>query len=207
MKKVIGLMLAMVLLVLVVSASMSESQGTDMYVCTGNGKPLNVRSSMSTEDDSNIIGSLKYGTKVIIYGHQNGWAIIDYGNTAGYIMYRYLVKEKPAPYNSSDKSSGKSSGSASQKSSSFSTKDASTVAPLNTLIASAKFVTPYTVTVRPARASGWVYLRWFPSKSAEAMATFCANYELTVIAELKDWYQVSDPESGKVGYVYKSYVQ
>lgn len=78
---------------------------------------------------------------------------------------------------------------------------------LNSLIASAKFVTPYTVTVRPARASGWVYMRWFPSKSAEAMATFPANYELDVIAELKDWYQVSDPESGKVGFVYQSYVQ
>ena len=203
MKKVIGLLLVMVLLVLSVPVSLSESQGTEMYVCTGNGKPLNVRSSMSTEDDSNIIGSLKYGTKVIIYGHRDGWALIDYGNTAGYIMYRYLVKEKPAPYSPSDKSSG----SAAQKSTSFSTKDASTVAQLNTLIASAKFVTPYTVTVRPARASGWVYLRWFPSKSAEAMATFRANYELTVIAELKDWYQVSDPESGKVGFVYKSYVQ
>ena len=201
MKKIFSLMLAIMLLVLLVPASISESQGTDMYVCTKNGKPLNVRSSMSTEDDSNIIGSLKYGTKVITYGHQNGWAMIDYGNTTGYIMYRFLVKEKPAPYTSS------ASTAPAQKNTSFSTKDASTVAQLNTLIASAEFVTPYTVTVRPARASGWVYLRWFPSKSAETLASFPANYELTVIAELKDWYQVSDPESGKVGFVYKSYVQ
>ena len=75
------------------------------------------------------------------------------------------------------------------------------------LIASAKYVEPYTVTVRPIRASGWAYMRWFPSRSAEAMATFGANYELTVIAELKDWYQVSDPATGKVGFIYKSYVQ
>ena len=203
MKKVIGLILAMMLLVLFTSAVMSESQGTDMYVYTKNGKPLNVRSSMSTEDDSNIIGSLKYGTKVITYGHQDGWAIIDYGNTTGYIMYRFLVKEKPDPYTGSNSSSSAST----QKKTSFSTKDASTVAQLNTLVASAKIVTPYTVTVRPARASGWVYMRWFPSKSAETLASFRANYELTVIAELKDWYQVSDPDSGKVGFVYKSYVQ
>ena len=201
MKKVISLILAMMLLVLFTSAAMSESQGTDMYVYTKNGKPLNVRSSMSTEDDSNIIGSLKYGTKVVTYGHQNGWAIIDYGNTTGYIMYRFLVKEKPAAYTASD------STAPTQKKSGFSTKDASTVAQLNTLVASAKIVTPYTVTVRPARASGWVYMRWFPSKSAETLASFRANYELTVIAELKDWYQVSDPESGKIGFVYKSYVQ
>ena len=203
MKKVISLILAMMLLVLFTSAVMSESQGTDMYVYTKNGKPLNVRSSMSTQDDSNIIGSLKYGTKVITYGHQDGWAIIDYGNTTGYIMYRFLVKEKPDPYTGSNSSSSAST----QKKTSFSTKDASTVAQLNTLVASAKIVTPYTVTVRPARASGWVYMRWFPSKSAETLASFRANYELTVIAELKDWYQVSDPDSGKVGFVYKSYVQ
>ena len=203
MKKVISLILAMMLLVLFTSAVMSESQGTDMYVYTKNGKPLNVRSSMSTEDDSNIIGSLKYGTKVVTYGHQDGWAIIDYGNTTGYIMYRFLVKEKPDPYTGSNSSSSAST----QKKTSFSTKDASTVAQLNTLVASAKIVTPYTVPVRPARASGWVYMRWFPSKSAETLASFRANYELTVIAELKDWYQVSDPDSGKVGFVYKSYVQ
>ena len=201
MKKVIGLMLAAMLLVLFAAAAISESQGTDMYVYTKNGKPLKVRSSMSTEDDSNVIGSLKYGTKVIIYGHRDGWAMIDYGNTTGYIMYRFLVKDKPAPRKSSD------TAAASQKTTEFSTKEATTVEQLNTLIASAKYVTPYAVTVRPARASGWVYLRWFPTRYAESLATFPANYELTVIAELKDWYQVSDPETGKVGFVYKSYVQ
>ena len=156
---------------------------------------------MSTEDDSNVLGTLKYGTKVITYGHQNGWAIIDYANTTGYIMYRFLVKEKPAPY------SGSGSTTPAQKKTAFSTKDASTVTQLNSLIASAKFVTPYTVTVRPARASGWVYMRWFPSKSAAQIATFGANYQLTVLAELNDWYQVQDPATGKVGFVYKSYVQ
>ena len=202
MKKIISLILAVMLLAVLASAAFSESQGTDMYVYTKNGKGLNVRSSMSTEDDSNIIGSLPYGTKVITYGTRNGWALIDYGNSAGYIMYRFLVKEKPAPY----KDSG-SSSSAQKTTESSSTKDASTVAQMNKLVESAKFVTPYTVTVRPARASGWVYLRWFPSKSAEKLASYSANYELTVIAELKDWYQVSDPETGKVGFVYKSYVQ
>ena len=87
------------------------------------------------------------------------------------------------------------------------TKDASTVTQLNALVASAKKVEPYTVTVRPTRASGWVYMRWFPSRSANELATFGANYQLTVIAELKDWYQVSDPATGKVGFIYKSYVQ
>ena len=198
MKKVISLMLSMMMLVLLASAALSESQGTDMYVYTKNGKVLKVRSSMNTKDDSNVIGTLAYGSKVIIYGVRDGWAMIDYGNTTGYIMYRFLSKTKPAPFNPSDNP---------QQETGDPIKQASTVLQMNALIASAKYVEPYTVTVRPIRASGWAYMRWFPSRSAEAMATFGANYELTVIAELKDWYQVSDPATGKVGFIYKSYVQ
>ena len=199
MKKIIGLILAMVMLVVLASTAMAEFQGTDMWVYTKNGKNLYVRSSMSTKDDSNIIGSLKYGTKVVTYGGNfNGWTLIDYGDYGdAYVMYRFLSKEKPAPYTPSEKPAQTAADS----------KDSTTVSQLNSLIQSAKFVTPYTVTVRPTRASGWVYMRWFPSKSAEGIATFGANYQLMVIAELKDWYQVSDPATGKVGFVYKSYVQ
>lgn len=80
MKKVISLMLSMTLLVLLASAALSESQGTDMYVYTKNGKALKVRSSMSTKDDTNVIGSLAYGKKVIIYGVMDGWAMIDFAS-------------------------------------------------------------------------------------------------------------------------------
>ena len=198
MKKTICFLLAMMMLVLFASLAVSEDQGTFLYVKTPNGKGLNVRSSMSTEDKSNIIGSLSYGTRIITYGSRDGWTLIDYGNKVAYIMTRYLTKEKPAPYQPADPD---------KKSSDFSTAEASTVTQMNTLVASPKYVTPYTVLVRPTRASGWVYMRWFPSKSSEAQATFGANYELTVLAELKDWYQVEDPVSGRVGFVYKSYVQ
>ena len=204
MKKVISLMLSMMLLVLLASAALSESQGTEMYVYTKNGKVLKVRSSMSTKDDSNVIGTLPYGTKVVTYGgNYNGWTLIDYGDgwTDAYVMYRFLSKEKPAPFTPSDKPEKTAA------SNEFATSEASTVAQMNTLAVSARIVTPYTVTVRPTRASGWVYMRWFPSRNAEEMATFGANYQLTVLAELKDWYQVSDPATGKVGFIYKSYIQ
>ena len=201
MKKTISLILAMALLALLASAALSEGQGTEMYVYTKNGKVLKVRSSMSAKDDSNVIGTLPYGKKVFIYGVRDGWAIIDYGNQAGYIMYRFLSKEKPAPFTPSDKPEKTAA------SNEFATSEASTVAQMNTLAVSARTVTPYTVTVRPTRASGWVYMRWFPSRNAEEMATFGANYQLTVLAELKDWYQVSDPATGKVGFIYKSYIQ
>ncbi len=201
MKKIIGLLLAMMLLVLAASAAMAESQGTDMYVYTKNGKVLKVRSSMSTKDDSNVIGTLPYGTKVVTYGGNfNGWTMIDFGDgwTDAYVMYRFLSRTKPEPFKPSDDQKQETTDPV---------KEATTVAQMNALIASARIVEPYTITVRPIRASGWAYMRWFPSRTAQEMATFGANYELTVIAELKDWYQVSDPATGKVGFIYKSYVQ
>ena len=201
MKKAIGLLLAAVLLVLTVSAAFAETQGTTMYVKTQNGKALNVRSSMSTEDDSNIIGSLRYGSKVITYGSNGSWTMIDFGNTTGFIMSKYLVKEKPAAYD------GTSDTSKAKKSGSFNTKEATNVSQLNSLADSAKFVTPYTVTVHPTTAKGSVYVRWFPTKNAETLLTLRDGDELTVIAELTDWFQVTDPETGKTGFVYYTYVK
>ena len=203
MKKIIGILLAAVLLVSVVSglAEAPVIGGLTMYVYSWDGEPVRVRSSMSTADNDNVLGWLPYGTQVTAYGSgTNGWYLIDYDEYGdAYMMARFLVSEKPAPYNPDKPSPVPGTDD-------FSTKDAVTVAQMNTLVKSAKYVTPYSITVRPTRASGWVYLRWFPSKSAAEMATFNGYYELTVLAELKDWYQVSDPATGKVGYIYKSYV-
>jgi len=195
MKKVISLVLATMLLVVFMAAAVAESQGTTMYVKTGDGDVLRVRSSMSTRDKTNIIGYLKYGQKVVIYGQKDGWAMIDYGNRTAYVMYRFLVKTQPGPFDPSNPGT------------TADTRSFSTVAQLNTLTTTAKTVTPYTVVVRPTRASGWVYLRWFPSRASKEIAIFNGYREVTVIAELKDWYQVSDPATGAVGYIYKSYVQ
>ncbi len=200
MKKAVSLLLT-VMLVLLAFASVAEeleAQGRDMYVYTKNGKVLLVRSSMTT-DANNVIGSLAYGSKVVIYGVVDGWAVIDYGNTAGYVMYRFLSKTKPAPH--------QDSGSTPEKTTAKSGRNLSTAAELNALFASAKIVSPYSVYVRPARASGWVYLRWFPSETAKEMTTFNAGYELIVLAEMGDWYQVSDPKSDTVGFICKDYVQ
>ena len=197
MKKMIGLILTMMMLAAAVSAVLAESQGTEMYVYTENGKGLTVRSTMNTTD-SNFVDSLPYGSKVFAYGSPKpGWTYIEYGGKSGYVMSRFLVKTKPAPHD----------GSSAQESGSFDTRAAVSVEQINTLLASAKTVTPYTVTLRPTRSSGWVYMRWLPSRNAAQMATFGANYQVTVIAELKDWYQVQDPATGKVGFIYKSYIQ
>ena len=204
MKKFIGLLLAVMMILVLAASAMAESQGTTMYVYTKNGKALLVRSSMSTTE-KNVIGSLSYGDKVITYGSPSpGWTLIDWGNQAGYIMTRYLSKTKPDPLTPSSSSSDSKSKT---KSDSFDPSAATTVEQINTLLASAKAVEPYTVTVRPLRASGWVYLRWLPTRHSTQVATYGANQQLTVIAELKDWFQVEDPGTGRVGFVYKSYIQ
>ena len=203
MKKLIGLILAMVLLAGLALTAAAEDQGSERYVYTQNGKDLLVRSSTNTYED-NVIGSLPYGAKVITYGSAApGWTVIDYGDgsTSAYVMTRFLVKNKPGPHDPGLNPTPKSD------SQTFDTREATTVEQLNTLLASAKSVEPYTVTVRPLRASGWVYLRWLPTRYSRELATFSANQQLTVIAELKDWYQVEEPVTGKIGFVYMSYIQ
>ena len=200
MKKLIGVMLAVMLLAMTASAAFAEDQGKTMYVYTKNGKGLYVRTSMTTDED-NIVGTLPYGSKVVTYGKpQYGWIYIDYGSDGDhYVMYRYLVKNKPAPYSPSDNPPSSGTGS-------FDSRSAVTVDQINTLLKGAKAVVPYTVTVRPTRSSGWVYMRWLPSRNSTQVATYAANMQLQVIAELKDWYQVQDPETGSVGFVYKDYI-
>ena len=179
----------------------SDSAGY-YYVYTENGKGLNVRATPGGE----IVGSLKYGTRIYCYYRDggNGWALIDYtynmpgfgkGTYACFVSSRYLRKSKPP----ANPGSGSSSSSASSGSSDV-------AAEINREFRSAKKVDPFTVTVRPSRASGWVNLRWAPSKSTEIMATYKQNEKLLVIQETNNWYQVEDQDTGNVGFISKQFV-
>ncbi len=179
----------------------SDSAGY-YYVYTENGKGLNVRATPGGE----IVGSLKYGTRIYCYYRDggNGWALIDYtynmpgfgkGTYACFVSSRYLRKSKPP----ANPGSGSSSSSASSGSSDV-------AAEINKEFRSAKKVDPFTVTVRPSRASGWVNLRWAPSKSTEIMATYKQNEKLLVIQETNNWYQVEDQDTGNVGFISKQFV-
>ena len=179
----------------------SASEGY-YYVYTENGKGLNVRETPG----GRTVGSLKYGTRIYCYYRDggNGWALIDYtynnptygyGTYAAYISSRYLRKTKPEPYSGGSSSSSKSSSSATD-----------TASEINAEFRSAKKVTPFIVTVRPTRASGWVNMRWAPSKSAEVLATYKQNEKLLVIKETNNWYQVEDQDTGDVGFISKQFV-
>ena len=206
-KKIFALILAIVTAMMIMPATAEDdtpmaSEGY-YYVYTENGKNLYVRSTPGGE----IVGSLKYGTRIYCYYRDggNGWALIDYyynnpgygyGTYAAYISSRYLRKNKPPARNSGSSSSSSSS------SSSF----ADVTAEINAEFKSAKKVTPFIVTVRPSRASGWVNLRWAPTKSAEVLATYKQNEKLLVIRETNNWYQVEDQDTGDVGFISKQFV-
>ena len=205
-KRLIALLMVLVLAAGLIPAAIAEDD-TPMasegyyYVYTENGKNLYVRSTPGGE----IVGSLKYGTKIYCYYRDggNGWALIDYyynnpgygyGTYAAYISSRYLRKNKPPARNSGSSSSSSSSASV------------DVAAEIDAEFKSAKKVTPFVVTVRPTRASGWVNLRWAPSKSAQLMATYKQNEKLLVIKETNNWYQVEDQDTGDVGFINKQFV-
>ena len=206
-KRIVLLMTAILMAVLmIIPVSVAEDDTPSdsagyYYVYTENGKGLNVRATPGGD----IVGSLKYGTRIYCYSRDggNGWALIDYtynmpgfgkGTYACFISSRYLRKSKPPANPGSESSSSSSSGSS------------DTAAEINREFRSAKKVDPFTVTVRPSRASGWVNLRWAPSKSTEVMATYKQNEKLLVIQETNNWYQVEDQDTGNVGFISKQFV-
>ena len=77
---------------------------------------------------------------------------------------------------------------------------------LNAEFRTARLVAPFVVSVRPSRASGWVNMRWAPSKDTEVLATYRSGAQLTVIAETQSWYQVADPNTEATGFIMKNYV-
>ena len=199
-RKLISLLLVAVMVTMFVPALADYT----MYVYTDNGKTLNVRKTPST--GNNTIGTLKFGESVsVIEATADGWSKIwweqsDYGEFGyAYVMSRFLVNYYPGtkpsqPSSSTDPAAG-------------TTDYAKVFSAMNTEFRSAKRITdPYIVVARPARASGWVNLRWAPTTEAERIATCKQGKELIVLAELMNWYQVQDPETAMIGFISRQYV-
>lgn len=187
-------------LVLVMSVCMTSALAYEtMYVKTGNGKTLNVRSEPATGD--NVLLRFPYGHQVTVNYHLgNGWTCIMLAGAydVGYVQTKFLVSKDPGKYvpSSADAELAKPATS----------MESYTMEQLNEVLKTARSVTPYTVTLYPTRSSGWVYLRWVPSRNSNYVTTYAGGQQVQVIAELKNWYQVQDAD-GKVGFVYTSYVQ
>lgn len=193
-KRILTLMVIAALAVTIIPTVASATE--TMYVYTQNGRGLNVRYEPST--DGEIFISVPYGERLtVLYHLGNGWSAISWDGNVYYVQTRFLVYDKPG--RKPEPQPTKKPGTAGDSS--------TTVAELNTIFRTYRQVTtPFSVTVRPTRASGWVNLRFAPTKEAELMGTFKDGEQLLVIAELKDWYQVEDPDNGAVGYISSKYV-
>ena len=168
------------------------------YVYTENRGPLNVR----LEPNGSIIGSLAYGEPVQVNSLENkNWALITFhyehpengmGDWDAFVNRRYLIPVKPEVLVEALESEENTS-----------TGDPMT--DINREFAAARDVEPYRITVRPARATSLVNMRWIPTETGMIILGYRATEELVVLKELEDYLQVQDPDTGTVGYIHKKF--
>lgn len=166
-----------------------------MYVYTENKGKLNVRSEPRTGD--NVIEQLEYGTEVIVESPviiDPEWSCIRNSKAQGgvaYVMTRYLVNSRPGD---TDKVLAEKERKANLE-------------ELNRQTASFRpLETPLLIVVRATRTSGWINFRVGPGVAADRIASLPDGRELKAIGETDKWYQAIESESGKTGYISKSYV-
>ena len=182
--------------------SFSEDVSTEnmtMYVYTDNGQGLNVRSSPFV--GHNIIGVAPYGSQLeVIRFLDNGWACIQWDVfTEAYVQSRFLQWYEPESFKPTP------APTAAPTPTPYNPSYTDTLAQLNAEFRTARLVTPFVILVRPSRSSGWVNMRWAPSKDTEVLSTYRSGDKLTVIAETYTWYQVVDPDTEATGFIMKAY--
>ncbi len=180
------------ILVLMLAASLlsTASAGpftTVKYVSTQDGGTLNLRDAPSSSGSVLLKIPFAAPVEVGMILQDPAWVPVTYNGVSGYVMTRYLSDVQPA-----------------QKPNT--TTDSQDISALNVVFRTMQKVPQYTGYIRPSRASGIVNIRWAPSKSSEVVLRAQDGYQVTVIAEGRYWYQVMDPASGSVGFVYRDYL-
>ena len=197
MKRFLTLVIA---IMLVMTVLVSTAFADIRWIKTGNGKPANGRSGPGK--DYEYITGVPYGTQVMISGvSANGYTpiVLPAGSDEVYVLSRFLVNYDPGVYVPSPSPSKPSGGSGSST--------AGVQSDIIKEFKAARFVTPYDVTTYHKRASGLINMRWAPSKKAPLIHAYSSGERLLVRAELKDWYQVEDPDTGWVGFVRSDFLQ
>lgn len=192
-KRVLTALMAAVLLCTMLPAMALANTGS-MYVQTSNGGSVHLRKD-PIAPANNVLTEVPYGAVVDILGYESdrNWAHVAYtsgGRTwDGYMMTRYLVVQKPAA-----------------KPGSKTSTDNTSTTPQMPNFKNFKLVQPYEVVVRPSKPNGYVNFRWAPSYDCSVIMRCYAGYALTVIAQDGSWAQVSDPQTGYVGFMNRSFL-
>ena len=186
MKKRLWAILATVLLVATMLPVAASANPATVYVYTSNGKTLNMRAYPSM--DGEIIANIPYGATVDILSYVNNtWAHCDYNGETGYCKTRYFSTSQPGPKPTNNGGNGGNTGAATNLYSSF-------------------YAVNYTAEVRPATPSGFVHMRWAPSKKQPIHRDYYAGAQLVVLAESADWCQVYDVENQCTGYMMRAFL-
>lgn len=189
-KRVLTALMAVALLCTMLPAMALANTGS-MYVQTSNGGSVHLRKD-PIAPANNVLTDVPYGAvvDVLSYLSDRNWAHVAYtsgGRTwEGYMMTRYLVVQKPESKNN--------------------TSDDTSDTPQMPDFKNFQLVDPYEVIVRPSKPNGFVNFRWAPSYDCRVIMRCYAGYALTVIAQDKNWAQVSDPQTGYVGFINRSFI-
>ena len=200
-KRILVSVMALVLILTVATTAFADIR----WIKTGNGKPANGRSGPGK--DYEYITGVPYGTQVMISGASaNGYTpiVLPSGSDEVYVLTKFLVTYDPGTYVPSATPSKPSGGGSSGGSSS---DTAGLQSAIIKEFKAARYVTPYEVTTYHKRASGLINMRWAPSKKATLIHAYSSGEKLMVLAELKDWSQVQDPDTGWVGFVRSDFLQ
>ena len=193
MRKRVLVCVTAMLLVLAICASASAA-----WIKTENGKAANGRGGPGK--DYPLIATVAYGREIVVTGgSQNGYTpiMLPSGSDEVWVLSRFIVNYNPGKYTPSPKpDSGKSSGNKSDAQNSIYAE-----------FKAARWVNPYEVTTYHKRSSGTINMRWVPAKNAPLIQSYGSGVTLSVLCELKDWYQVEDPETGKVGFIRRDFLQ
>ena len=208
-KRLVAFLSVLMLLTLAVMP-LAHAASNTWYVYTENGKTLNVRSSPVVSNGT-LVGRPPYGAQVEVPYFEGHWAGIDEHRDGGlrsgdecWVQKRFLVAYKPAPHSSGYTPSGSSSGSSGSNTSKAATAYGQ-LGELNREFKTLQLVTPFVISSKPVRSSGFVNLRWAPHAEAEIAGIAYYGHRLTVIASTANWYQVEDEATGKICFIMKKF--
>ena len=214
-KRMVSLLLILTIIISIFAvvptayAKKKEKLAKHYYAYTHNGKDLSLRAEPNSKAATLL--KIPFGDEFFVQKKVNSeWMYGHWGGQFGYVKARNLVTKKPKkpspkPTAKPTKKPAKPTPKPTKKPEEDHTKEE--MAKLNAELKSEKEVEPFYIVARPSRATGWINFRVGPGTVASRITTFTDGKELKVVAETTNWYRVTDPESGKTGYVKKNYTE
>lgn len=195
-RRILSLVTVLALVMTMVSVASVAFADFIAYSKCPNGKPLNVRTGPGKE--YSVMGKIAYGDQFWVKNtmRDDGWTEIYYGDSIGYVQNGLWSRNYPGQY-------------VAQTAQTTTASTSSSETDYNSLYASAKIVSPYTVTLKASQNSnGVANVRWAPNKNATLLKKYQPGEQVTVLATLgSNWYQIYDEEAGISGFVNSAYVE